>query len=137
MEKQPRDLASPDQITERKKITIFRKPINDTISLCEIKSVWKGELKCQAHYKSNGQPCRNQAYFLDLANPAQVLASPDQKKYVCGVHSKKATRQPLPPNPQAGVIKEQLILDRQKLVDQATAKNHQEGLRGNIICSKL
>lgn len=86
---------------------------------------WYGKQVCEGVIKSTGKPCTNRAYYKD----GGCLK--------CGVHSNKNTREKLPKNPNAQKEREEMLENRQLLVDKTTKKNKEEGKRGDVICTKL
>jgi len=90
--------------------------------------IYFGSIKCQQYIsseKKKDQKCDNLACYKQ------------SKKYLCGVHSDRVKRSVLPKDPNAKETKENMLKNRQKLVDEASEKNKKEGKKGNIICSGM
>lgn len=86
--------------------------------------IYYGESTCQAICGS-GTNCRNKAYWLV------------KKQYLCGMHSKSQKRTELPKNPNAKADREQLLIQRRKLVKKTAKKNRKQGKIGDVILTKM
>lgn len=89
-----------------------------------METVFYGELKCSAFYKS-GDHCRNNAYYIY------------DSKYVCGVHSNKNNRVELPKNKDKKKITEQNYSLHLRVVEKSRQDNIKSGKKGSIICTKM
>ena len=88
------------------------------------KMTYYAETDCQAT-KANGAKCTNKAYYLY------------NSLYTCGVHGKKDKRIQLPKNPDAKANILQRLIDEKAVIEKAAVTNSNNGLRGEIVCSKL
>lgn len=91
-----------------------------------MKRVYYNELECDCIVKSTKQKCANGAYF-----------ATHDGHYRCGVHSKEATRQVLPKNPNANALRSQYIQAFVQSARVAAQQNKDQHLIGRVCASPL
>jgi hypothetical protein len=87
-----------------------------------------GENICTATYKNGskkGESCANNAYYIQ------------DNKILCGVHSHIKKRQKLPKNPNADIIREKDLKQKQELVEEKAEENRKNKQKGHVICSAI
>lgn len=89
--------------------------------------IYYGETECDGFVKSKGTKCTNKAYFISGG------------KYWCGVHkgTLKMNVCELPQNPRKLEIKQNELNERKKEVEEMALKNRENGIKGNVMVSKL
>lgn len=90
-------------------------------------TVYHGELSCSGTTAS-GSDCRNKAYYLS------------KKQYLCGVHSRNdSKRKELPKlsKTKKDSMNKDKYRKQKKQIKAARRANAEEGLPGNVVCSKL
>lgn len=87
-----------------------------------------GESACSSTYasgKNKGKSCLNKAYYYE------------NDQYLCGVHSNKDKRTKLEKNPNSDKIKEDKLVQDLSDVEEAKLDNIKNGIKGDVIVSKL
>lgn len=84
-----------------------------------------GESICQKKVKSNGQPCKNLAYYIQ----DDIIS--------CGVHSKKNSRVKLSINPNKSENDRKAKEQIEKDIKDAKMRNKVSGVKGDIKVSKM
>ena len=93
-----------------------------------MEQVYKGEKTCEGSYKSGAkknQPCDRPAYY-NVAG-----------KLLCGAHSKDTARVELPVNPNKSQVAKAANDNREDRVVELMTMNMKEGLKGQVIVTKL
>ena len=85
---------------------------------------YSGETTCEGVYK-NGNKCASKAYYSE------------EKKHLCGRHSKRESRSALEKNPLAAANRIKELKQRKAVIKQHKKKNKENGVPGKIICTKL
>jgi len=89
-------------------------------------TTYYGEIDCQAIIKSKNKQCTNKAYFC-----CETL-------YLCGVHSKKHTDiTRLPNNPDKKLYLDNIIKERNKIIEEYALINRNNNKKGDVTVSKL
>lgn len=99
-----------------------------TCNFISMSIVFYGETSCShviASGKRRGEPCSNNAYY-------EVKGI-----YLCGVHTKKEDRDPLPKNPRRKELTEKQMAAERRHIDEVAKKNQKKGVKGQITVTKL
>ena len=84
-----------------------------------------GENACECIVVKTGKQCSNYAYYFDRG------------KVLCGMHSKKESRQKLPVNPNKNELRIKLLEDARRNIDKQAETNREKSLKGIVVVSKM
>ena len=101
---------------------------------------YHGECLCEATYK-DGRECQNGAYYVGSTFRNKVkrdeCVMTIQKFYLCGTHSRSATRTELPKNPHAKTLRDMEFAAHEVRVVQAAGQRKAAGKRGRVTGCKM
>lgn len=86
--------------------------------------VYHGETSCSSR-KKNGAMCTNKAYYSSSG------------KLCCGVHSKAATRDELPKNPNKARLRNEELSAHSNMTVTRARENKEAGRKGIVTCRKM